>query len=385
MHIACVNYAYERFLTTPDGLLDRYKTLVDWASGVAAAGARVSVVQRFGTDAEVRHNGVLYRFVHNPMWRHGNLLDWPHRIHRAVHSLQPDLVHVNGLQFARQARQLQWLLKNHRGAATGSVPILLQDHANGPPRNWLNRWTLRRAMRHMDAVSFVSREQARPWQVAGFLRQQQPIVELMEGTSRFCLQPRAAARALTGLMGDPLCLWVGRLNTNKDPLTVLCGFAKALSAMPNARLVMVYSTTELLSTVHLWLAENASVASRVTLLGQQPHAALEAVYNSADLFLLGSHHEGSGYAVLEALSCGVVPILTDIPSFRVLTGQGIVGGLWPVGDAEALAVVLRTRYSRLHPGVPKEVRAFFEANFCREVIGWRAMAVYRQLVKGSRP
>jgi glycosyltransferase involved in cell wall biosynthesis len=142
---------------------------------------------------------------------------------------------------------------------------------------------------------------------------------------------------------------------------------------------MVYHEIDLLPSVHRWLAANPTVASRVALLGRQPHDSLEAIFNSADLFLLGSHHEGSGYAVLEALACGVVPVLTDIPSFRILTGQGTVGGLWPVGDAEALSRVLTARTSLLHPGTPHVVRSFFEANFSWETIGSRAMDVYRRL------
>jgi glycosyltransferase involved in cell wall biosynthesis len=233
----------------------------------------------------------------------------------------------------------------------------------------------------MNAVCFVSREQAHPWLTHGFMRKEQTIVELMESSTRFMLQPRAKACAETGLTGDPLCLWVGRLNENKDPLTVLCGFAEALAGMPDARLAMVYGTNDLLPSVNRWLAKNPSTAARVTLLGRQPHALLEAVYNSADFFLLGSHHEGSGFAVLEALSCGVVPVLTDIPSFRVLTGYGTVGGIWPVGNAEALARALTSRYSRLHAGTRDEVRSFFEANFSWDAIARRAMETYRQIIQ----
>ena len=93
--------------------------------------------------------------------------------------------------------------------------------------------------------------------------------------------------------------------------------------------------------VQQWLNTNPVAAAQVTLIGSLPHAELEDIYNSADLFLLGSHQESCGYAVLEALACGVMPVVTDIPSFRVLTGNGSVGGLWPVGNADALARVLK--------------------------------------------
>ncbi len=53
-------------------------------------------------------------------------------------------------------------------------------------------------------------------------------------------------------------------------------------------------------------------------------------YNSADYFVLGSHYEGSGFSLVEAMSCGVIPIVTDIPSFRMMTNNGKIGTLMEV-------------------------------------------------------
>ena len=210
----------------------------------------------------------------------------------------------------------------------------------------------------------------------------QRIVELMEGSSRFVVKSREAARAQTGLTGDPLCLWVGRLDANKDPITVLRGFATALPTLPRARLAMVYSADALLPEVRGWLAQNPEVAGCVELLGQRPHDALEDLFNSADLFVLGSHHESAGYSVLEALACGLPPIVTNIPSFRVLTGEGKIGALWPVEDSGALAQALVAQQSRLRPESRKEIRTFFDDNFHWNQIGRQALEVYQALERG---
>jgi len=372
MRVVCVNYAYDPRLTSPDELLNHYVTLTDWAEALRSAGAEVSVVQRFHLDAQVIRGGVPFLFVRDPAIRHGSLLDWPRRTHRAVVARRPDIVQVNGLQLARQA----WLLKR----ALPGTPVVLQDHAGRPPTRRISLWTLRFAMRRLDAVSFVAREQARPWIEGGFLRADTAVLEIQSATSSFCFEPRVEARARTGLQGDPLCLWVGRLNANKDPITVLRGFAAALPRLPDARLAMIYSADDLLPQVKAWLAERPSVAGCVNLLGWQPHATLEALYNSADFFLLGSHHEGSGYAVLEALSCGVTPIITDIPSFRALTENSAVGALWPVEDSEALACALIEHNTRRRPDSPQQVRAWFEERFSLESIGRKALAAYAGLL-----
>lgn len=374
MKVVCVNYTFSRSLTDPDVLLDRYETLVGWADGLKSAGASVAVIQRFGANATRSRHDISYRFVADPSRKDGSLFDRATSVNAAVDSEHPDLVHINGLPFARQASRLKRVL---------NVPFLIQDHAGLPPRRWLARRTIGRALQEMDAVSFVSREQARPWLDAGLLQGRQRIVELMEGSSRFVLKSREAARAQTGLTGDPLCLWVGRLDANKDPITVLRGFATALPTLPRARLAMVYSADALLPEVRGWLAQNSRVAGCVELLGQRPHDALEDFFNSADLFVLGSHHESAGYSVLEALACGVTPIVTNIPSFRVLTGEGKMGALWPVEDSGALAQALVAQQSRLHPESRKEIRTFFDDNFHWNQIGRQALEVYQALERGG--
>src|SRR5262249_9611690 len=148
-----------------------------------------------------------------------------------------------------------------------AVQIVLQDHAGKPPAGRIGRATLRAGMRKIDAVSFAARELANPWIATSMIRSDIPILELMEGSSRFNLQDQAEARSQTGLSGRPLCVWVGRLNANTDPVTVLAGFERALATLPDARLAMVYQTDELLPAIRDFLAERSALGKRVCLLG----------------------------------------------------------------------------------------------------------------------
>jgi glycosyltransferase involved in cell wall biosynthesis len=376
MHVACVSYYYDRALTDPAELLDRYQTLTDWAEALATAGADVTVVQRFGSDGEERRNGVDYGFVCDPAWRFGHPTDRATRVNAVVAGLHPDLVHVHGLHFMRQAAGLK--------ARLLAAPVLVQDHAGFPPANALSRRTYRHAVRRIDAVSFAIREQAAPWRAAGILDDRLPVVELPESSSRFHLLPQAQARGRTALCGDPLCLWVGRLNANKDPLTVLRGFGLAAEQLPDACLAMVYSAEDLLPEVQSWLTCHPATAERVLLLGPLPHAALEDLYNSADCFLLGSDYDGgSGYSVLEALSCGVAPLITDIPSFRAVTADGEYGALWPVGNAEALAAALLRWFACRKPEARQRIRAYFDSQLSFEAVGRQAMIAYTRLARGG--
>ena len=88
-------------------------------------------------------------------------------------------------------------------------------------------------------------------------------------------------------------LWVGRLNDNKDPLTALDGFARFAEAHPGATLTMAFQGGELAGAVRARVAEDPRLQARVQLVGEVPHDRLAAYYSAADLFLLGSRHEGS--------------------------------------------------------------------------------------------
>jgi glycosyltransferase involved in cell wall biosynthesis len=159
----------------------------------------------------------------------------------------------------------------------------------------------------------------------------------METSSRFSPMPRPIARRQTGMVGDPVFLWAARLHPIKDPLTALRGFARIARSLTGAQLYLHYLTDELLPELRAWVAEQPDLRRRVHFGGCLPYERMEFVYNSADFLLQASRREHSGCAVLDAMACGVIPVVTDIPSFRAMTGNGAVGVLFPPGDDESLA------------------------------------------------
>jgi glycosyltransferase involved in cell wall biosynthesis len=94
--------------------------------------------------------------------------------------------------------------------------------------------------------------------------------------------------------------------------------------------------------------------------------------------------EYSGFVPLEAMACGVVPVLTDLPSFRAMTADGRYGVLFEAGDDAGLA----RKVLRLDRETLSALRAGIRAHFDRE-LSFRALAdrleaVYEASI-GSRP
>jgi len=382
MHVVQVNPPFGADLADPEALLAHYDTLVGWSEALLEAGVlRVTVVQGFSRDAEFRRRGVDYVFREDSVPPSPRRWARPRRLLAAAVSAAPDLVHLNGLAFPRIAAAL-------RTALAPDSALVVQDHSGGPPEPIVGRaaglrglaW--RTLLGGVDAFLFTAQEQARPWQEAGLVRGDQAVHAVLEGSRRIRPLPRAEARRSTGLAGSPELLWVGRLDANKDPLTVLAGFEQA--ALPDSRLTLVHASDELRPEVERRLAASPFLAARVGLLGRVPYDRMPALFSAADIFVLGSHKEGSGYSLIEALACGAVPAVTDIPSFRAITGDGAVGVLWPTGDAAALAGALRDIARRDLGKLAASARAHFEAHLSWTAVGRRAVEIYRAVIEGRR-
>jgi glycosyltransferase involved in cell wall biosynthesis len=375
--VAVVACAFATDVDDPDALLDRYRGPNGWSDALAEAGATVAVVQRFRRSLVRRRGQVDFHFVADGAPPSPPAHFWGAEVARAVRALGPDVVHVDGLVFPAVVRNLRMALPR-------CTAILVQDHGGLPDPRALFRSLPRRllfaaGLRAADGFLFTSREQAAPWRRAGVLGASQAIYELPEGSADRA--DLVGAPGLDGaeraLPGRPALLWVGRLDANKDPLTVLRGFERAAPSMPESALTLVFGDDALLPEVRAAIAGSEVLRGRVHLRGRVPREALGALYAAADLFVLGSHHEGSGYALIEALSFGVTPVVADIAPFRRLTGDGRLGALFAPGDAAGLARAL-VGLAGVDLGARRPaVRAHFERELSWPVIGRKALEVYR--------
>jgi glycosyltransferase involved in cell wall biosynthesis len=369
LHVVQIGFFSDPQRRGPAQLLEAWSTLVDVAEAVAGRGVTVSVVQACAQRARLRRNGVGYYFL--PFASGADAPDEA-ALTELLRELSPDVFHVHGLGFHRDTGAL--------AARLPGVPIVLQDHASRPPRPWRRmRW--RRGLACASGIAFCAREQARPFVNAGLVGGHIPVYEIPESTSRFAPGDRGEARRLTGMEGDPALLWVGHLNANKDPFAVLAGVSAASRALPGLRLYCCFGVAPLLKRVKERIASDPALGERVTLLGRVPHERVEQLMRAADIFVLGSHRESTGYSLIEALACGLPPVVTDIPSFRSLTGAGAVGMLWPCGDARALAAALQSVAERAGGATRAAVRAHFERELSFDSLGAKLAAMYEDVIE----
>lgn len=153
----------------------------------------------------------------------------------------------------------------------------------------------------------------------------------------------AARRALLRRLGAAdaarcVLAFVGRLDSQKDPLLLVRAFSEILKSRMDLHLVMI-GDGNLRPRVEK-AVQDGLLRGRVTLLGVRPAAEIAEVLRASDLFVLSSAYEGMPIALLEALACGIPVVTTDVGEVRRVVQDGITGRISRERTPEAFAAAM---------------------------------------------
>ncbi len=132
------------------------------------------------------------------------------------------------------------------------------------------------------------------------------------------------------------------------------------------------------------LANDPALAARVRLAGFRADAMDLAT--AADLFVMPSRAEALCVALLEAMSCGVCPVVSDAGGMKEAVRNGVDGLVVPKGSAGQLAEAIRRLHhdADLRHAMGRSATERFGAMFSREVIAERFVLGYRELLLRDR-
>ncbi|MDH7460780.1 glycosyltransferase family 4 protein [Chitinophagaceae bacterium 26-R-25] len=318
----------------------------------------VEVVKHTRKEEHFVVNGVPYHFFKN----NNRFFSFPLKTFLYIRKRQPEIVLTQGLSFPFQVLMLRLFAKS-------KTRIIAQHHGERCARSVVKRMFERFADKYIDAYLFNTPEYAEERLQLGLISYQDKILLLPEGSNTFQKKDKKEARMQAGIESEgTVFLWVGRLNDNKDPLTILQAFSKYLSYNADAQLYMIYQTEDLLWAVTDLLNQNDLLFGHVHLLGKRDRNELEMWYNAADYFITGSHNEYGGYALLEAMACGCVPIATNIPTMQRYLQHGETGFLFPPGDVDVLSLLLTILDQYDLEEMSQKVADHFRANYSFEKI-----------------
>lgn len=365
-----LNYYCHGDIINPDAVLQIHAPSDAYASYMQEK-AHVNFVKHANCETSITHNGTPFYFFRsrNRFWY------IPFATTAFVKKQLPGIVLVQGLVFPLQVIWLKWKLGK-------KVKIIAQHHGERP-FSGLKGLFQRIADKSIAAYLFTSHGNAAEWIDKGVVKHKSKCHEILEASVSFAPKNKTHCRQELGLNAATIFLWVGRLHPLKDPLTVLTAFEQFIENNNGTALYMIYQTDELLPLIKAMLGKNRKLKNAVHLIGQVPHNNLEYWYSAADFFVSGSHKEGSGYALLEAMACGCFPVVSNIPTFKKITGYGKAGILFRKADANALALVLEQSIAFKNDSLRQKVIRHFEEELSFKKIADDLYLICDDIVSGT--
>ena len=258
-----------------------------------------------------------------------NLVRVP-RLRREVRLFSPDIVHghyltVGGLYAA--------LSKGKRivGSAWGS------DVYYGPKRSGIERMILRYVLKRCDLVFAGTKDMAEKVREFGYSG------EL--AIFRWGVDPDTFKKMPGHNLPEFRILSIRPCDEIYNPLAIVDAFKIALPDLGNAYLYL-FDFGDMVDVVHELVEEDKELTASVRFLPRKPYTEMPAVYNMADIAISIPNSDSAAASVLEAMSCELAVIVSDIPNMREWVEDGVNGFLTEIDSAKLAEKLIRAREDR---------------------------------------
>ena len=251
-------------------------------------------------------------------------------LRRAVRECRPDILLA---QFMSSAGFLA-CLSGHRRVVVSALGTDVNDRVGSRLWRAVFRWEGRRSC-FVHAVSVALAEQLT--HAVGIPRDRVFVAPIGVDTQRLAMV-EPGARPNTG---EILCLRAHK--PVYDHATLVRAVARLKARGTQCHLTFT-SCQEVEATKAL--VREARIEDRVAFRPGYEYAELPAIMASADVYVSCSLKDGTSQSLLEALSTGTFPVVSDIEANRPWVTHGVNGFLFPVGDDAALADRLEEAQAR---------------------------------------
>lgn len=317
--------------------------------------------------------------VADPLSR-GSML-WPRRLIHQIRGIRPDVVHTHSGV---------WYKASLAARRAGVGMLVHTEHGRSKPDPRQARFLDGLAARRTDVVVAVSEplvEQLARTVVRGAA----PIALIPNGVDTIAFRPSPDRGTLRDLLaipeGVPILGSIGRLEKIKGFDIMLEAFARFRAdwsggAAPALVVVGDGSERPRLEA----LIEALGLEGAAHLMGWRDD--IHELHSAFTLFTMSSRSEGTSISLLEAMSAGLCPVVTDVGGNAAVLGPELGHRLVPAEDPGALAVAWRSALADTprREADARLARQRVEANFGIEatVRGYEALYAGGTMDEGAR-
>jgi glycosyltransferase involved in cell wall biosynthesis len=253
----------------------------------------------------------------------------PAGLARATRSIAPDIVHTHSGV---------WYKGSLAARSAGVRHVVHTEHGRRHPDPLADRIFDGLAARRTEMVVGVSERLAQ--ELPGALRiRPEKVVCIPNGIDADLFRPRpdtGKLRRELGLSPNTVIIGsIGRLEPIKAYDVMIDAFARFLATDVGKDAHLVIGGEGTARAVLEARSQRLSITSRVHLPGWRDD--VHDLLSAFSLFTMSSRSEGTSISLLEAMSAGLAPVVTDVGGNRAVLGPSLSDCLVPSGQAEGLA------------------------------------------------
>lgn len=266
-----------------------------------------------------------------------------------------DLLHVH---YAIPHTTSAYLAKQILGEKAAHVPIITTLHGT-------DITIVGSDPSYLPVVNFSINQSDGVTAVSGYLRDETylrfeidksiEVIPNFVDLERFVRNDRHHYRKAIVHDGEKIIVHVSNFRKVKRVQDVAAAFKHVLESGVKAKLLFVGDGPE--RPVVEQMCREQGTCEHVRFLGKQDN--VEDILSLADVFMMPSASETFGLAALEAMSCGVPIVSSDVGGLPELNRDGVTGYVCKLGDVESMAdrIVAILSDDELHQRMQKAARA----------------------------
>ena len=346
-----------------------------FAQHCSGLGHEVRVIS-FSPDA-IPHADVVH-IDGTPKWRIPKLLWFLSRLpqlRKALRDFRPDVVMATYLSSNGLAAALTWPGPMVVSAWGGDV---LRQAGYLPAPEWLLRPMMRLVCGRADEVHVVSDDLAEALVGYGVARRRITCFPLGVSMERFSMRP------VPGPSGPLRVICTRRQEEVYGNRVLIEAMALLRDEGIGVHCTVVGGGPLLESFVAR--TRELNLESHLKFVGEIRHGDLPDYLRAAEVYISASSSDGTSSSLLEAMACGLFPIVSDITANRPWVEHGQNGLLFAVGDAASLAEAIRAAAARRasFPDVIESNRKRVEREGNQAVNDARLVAMLEGAVRARR-
>jgi len=261
-----------------------------------------------------------------------SFLFWIVQIRRLINRIKPDIVDGHFIT-----------VYGFLAACSGFHPLVVSawgsDMLVQPKRNPLLKFIARYSLNKADIIICLFPIDVAKEQVAELGIDSNKIRTLLLGVDTVEFNPshrdEKIRRSLDMENSHPIVISTRTLAPIYDVETLVKAIPLVLSEMPQAKFVIAGTGKQ--QDYLTELAHTLGVSNNTKFIGWIPRSELPRYLSSADVYVSSSLSDGTSNSLLEAMACGLAPIVTDIPANQAWINDGENGFLFPTRDYKTLA------------------------------------------------